>query len=874
MHCEMNDMHWIYLQDATDLSQLGGKARALATLARARVSIPAWFVLSPLALDFSLTEVQRQALAVAQDSCAAQTILAGAQFHPEIAAALSEAVCRLCGDGARMAVRSSAIDEDGAQHSFAGQLSSFLDVAAGDIAARVLDVWRSAFSARVYAYRREHSLSLPPPAPAVLIQRMVSADVAGVAFSADPVSGQRTIAVVSAVRGLGEALVSGEQDADSYYVAQSGDIVQRNLVAVEQPVLADGQVQAVAQLVRQVAQWFGRPQDIEWAIENGRLYLLQSRPITSLAQVADPDGVYQLWDNSNIVESYGGITTPLTYSFVRRAYEAVYQEFCRLMGVPQSIISANQPVFACMIGLIRGRIYYNLLNWYRVLAMLPGFKTNRQFMEQMMGVKESLPETIVNDLAQSTWRQRVMDRVYLMRTTGGLVVNYMMLNRRVRRFYARLHQALGAGRPDLTGWRADELVAYYRRLDRHLLLQWDAPLINDFFAMIFFGVLSKLVRQWCGDTLGALQNDLLAGEGGMISAEPAMRLQEMARVAAKKPLFAAALRTGAREAIERLLPEQPDFTRRYHDYLERFGDRCRDELKLESATLHDDPLPLLRAIGQLADHQASRPALGAANLAAMGGDKASGIRAQAEQRVHEALANFPLRRRIFWWVLRQARARVRDRENLRFTRTQVFGRARQIFVELGRRLYGAGALADAHDVFYLNMDEIFGFVEGATTFTDLSALAALRKAEFVGYQALPAPAERFATYGAVHEGNTFQDASAMQVLGSGDNERQGTGCCPGVVRGRVCVVLDPLSAALAPGDILVAERTDPSWILIMPAAAGLLMARGSLLSHTAIVARELGIPAIVGLTGVTQWLHDGDEIEFDGGTGVVRKMTG
>jgi pyruvate,water dikinase len=416
------------------------------------------------------------------------------------------------------------------------------------------------------------------------------------------------------------------------------------------------------------------------------------------------------------------------------------------------------------------------------------------------------------------------------------------------------------------------LVAYYRRLDRQLLLQWDAPLINDFFAMLFFGLLRKLVSQWCGDTQGALQNDLLTGEGGMISIEPALCVQEMARIAAKEPAFAAALRTDALEAIMRLLPEHPDFAQRYHDYLERFGDRCRDELKLESPTLYDDPLPLFRAIGQLAHPEATPRPLLAAELETGESNPANSVRWQAEQRVRETLANFPLRRSIFWWVLRQTRARVLDRENLRFARTQVFGRARQIFVELGRRLYSAGALVEVRDVFYLNLDEIFGFVEGTATSTDLHALATLRKSEFACYQALPPPAERFATYGAVHEGNTFQGASAGQALSRNGVERQGTGCCPGVVRGRVRVVTDPMSVVLSPGDILVAERTDPSWILIMPAAAGLLIARGSLLSHTAIVARELGIPAIVGLAGVTQWLHEGDEVEFDGGSGVVRKL--
>jgi pyruvate,water dikinase len=236
------------------------------------------------------------------------------------------------------------------------------------------------------------------------------------------------------------------------------------------------------------------------------------------------------------------------------------------------------------------------------------------------------------------------------------------------------------------------------------------------------------------------------------------------------------------------------------------------------------------------------------------------------------LANQPLRRWIFRWVLRHARNRVRDRENLRFERTRVFGRARQIFVELGRRLYAVDELNEPHAVFYLTVDEILGFVDGTTTCTDLRGLAGVRKAEYDRFGQLPPPAERFVTHGIVHQGNLFQPAQAQMIAVPQGDELRGIGCCPGVVRGTARLVTNPLTVQLAPGDILVAERTDPSWIMIMPAAAGLLVERGSLLSHAAIVSRELGIPSIVSLAGVTRWLKDGDQVELDGGTGIVKRL--
>ncbi|MFI0460352.1 MAG: PEP/pyruvate-binding domain-containing protein, partial [Candidatus Thiodiazotropha endolucinida] len=368
-------------------------------------------------------------------------------------------------DGERLAVRSSAVDEDSADHSFAGQLESYLYVPVDQVADRVADVWRSGFSERVLTYRIEAGLPALPPASAVLIQRMVASDHAGVAFSADPVNGRRDVALISAVHGLGTTLVSGDADADTWRVDGLETIVDRQIAEKRiahrfdpdapdylreeplpekmtgQPVLTDDEVRRVAELAREASRRFGKPQDIEWAFEKGELYLLQSRPITALNALPDPPGERNLWDNSNIAESYGGITTPLTFSFARRAYESVYREFCRIMRVPASVIQDNDINFRRMLGLIRGRVYYNLLSWYRVLALLPGFTVNRRFMEQMMGVKEGLPEEIAGELSGSA-ADRFRDALRLGASVGGLLLNHFLLPYKIRRFYRRLETAL------------------------------------------------------------------------------------------------------------------------------------------------------------------------------------------------------------------------------------------------------------------------------------------------------------------------------------------------------------------------------------------------------------------------------------------------
>jgi pyruvate,water dikinase len=238
--------------------------------------------------------------------------------------------------------------------------------------------------------------------------------------------------------------------------------------------------------------------------------------------------------------------------------------------------------------------------------------------------------------------------------------------------------------------------------------------------------------------------------------------------------------------------------------------------------------------------------------------------------VAQALRFRPFRRIAFQWVLGHAARRVRDRENLRLERTRLFGRVRRIFLELGRRLHALHELDDPRDVFSLEIDEVLAFVEGRATCTDLRGLARLRKREFQRYEEGTAPDDRFDTRGIPYHGHEFRHAQATSAE-TGD-ERRGLGCSPGIVRGRVQIVTDPRTADLTSRAVLVAEHTDPGWIMVFPSALALIVERGSLLSHAAIVARELGIPAVVSVPGVTRWLRTGDWVELDGATGVIRRV--
>jgi pyruvate,water dikinase len=875
-------MKWILESPTTaERNLVGGKAAGLAHLQAAGFAVPDWFVLTPAACLASLKPALSARLAQVEDTQEAVALLAGAQLSAEVLAELRECLQRLAPAGTTLAVRSSALDEDNRDHSFAGQLETYLNVPPSEVSAKIVAVWQSAFAARVWTYRQQQGLSARPSLPAVIVQRMIQADAAGVAFSSDPVRGRRGVSIVTAVHGSGDALVSGQATGDTYHVTRTGTILFRDITSEACP-LSDDQVREIARLAREVAAHAGLPQDIEWAMEHGRLHLLQARPITTLRDLADPEGEGRLWDNSNIVESYGGMTTPLTYSFARHAYEGVYRQFCRLMQVPESAIANHADTFGSMIGYIRGRVYYNLTNWYRVLALLPGYKFNRSFMEQMMGVEgrgqktedrgqrsgvrgqeSGISEAIGNHRSAIENRKskigNFLDLLRLVRTVTGLIWNHLTLERQIRAFRQRLDQALLPLSIPLEQMRSDELIQYYRTLERQLLTRWDAPLVNDFFAMIFHGVLRRLCEKWCGNANGALANDLIRQQGGLISAEPAQWLNRLAEEARAYSGLVTALQSGTLNQIERHLKAAPEVATGVRAYVEKFGERCAEELKLESQTLRDDPLPLYRSIGALAaasqqERAQSTPAP----------PKPDDLMAQTE------LGDRPNRALIFRWVLRNARDRVRDRENLRFERTRLFGRIRRLFTELGRRFYADGNLNDPGEIFFLEIDEALGACEGTATCVDLQALATLRRQQFERWKTEPPPANRFESRGAVHQG--VVGATTMSAAPTSQSTRVGQGCCTGIVRGKARCVTDPRQAGLRAGEILVAERTDPGWVLLFPSAAGLLVERGSLLSHSAIVARELGLPAVIGVPGLMTWLQTGDEVELNGSTGEVRRL--
>jgi phosphohistidine swiveling domain-containing protein len=854
---------------AADPAVVGGKAANLARLSRIGQRVPPFFVVTTAAMrtgggrDRSSSDVQNQI----------------ERAHREMFA-----------DDPRVAVRSSAIGEDASGESFAGIHESFLHVkGTRAVWEAVQRVWESAFTERALSYRASRNLPTDNIEIAVVVQRMIDARVSGVVFTADPTTGDVHRVVISSLFGLGEGLVSGGLDADLFTIDKRTAAVERTIAAKqerfvldsahgqgvkrevlpeslgEQPSLTDDEVRAIARESRRIEEVYGTPQDIEFAIDDaGVLWMLQTRPITTVVEYGPAGGNGLLWDNSNIIESFSGVTSPMTFSVIRRAYATVYRCFSQVMGIAPDVIQRSEPLYQNMLGLIRGRVYYNLRSWYLLLRLFPGFQYNRQFMESMMGVKESYePE---REPPPSAARRYFVELPALLRLLFRSLWNFARIRTLVSRFEALFehHYHRWAAKP-FVEMRAHELMAVYGEMERDILEQWRAPIINDLFVMVNYGVLKKLCESWCGDTTGSLQNDLICGEGGIRSTEPTFRLMELAADVRSQPELARAFATTPIEDIGHVLRNDArftSFTAAFGRYLDEYGFRCMNELKLEEPTLRDRPEFAYQVIrNYVASPSGADP--GAITF------REARIRAGAEEKAR-ALLRSPFKRAVFSRVLRNARLGVKNRENMRFARTRIFGLVRELVRALGARLVEAGALERADDAFYLTLEEIFDFVKGTAVTARLRELVALRRAEFDAYRAEEPPDDRFETFGIVYTRNRFRGRPVAAA--SADGALRGIPCSPGKVTNTVKVILSPTDDAQLSGEILVAGRTDPGWVPLYPSVSGLLIERGSILSHSAIVAREMGIPTIVGIPGLTTLLKTGQRVMMDGSTGVIELL--
>ncbi len=791
-------------------AQAGGKGASLLRLERAGFPVPPFVLITPN--DFEADgRVKSAVLGAVKDAFAPNALLA---------------------------VRSSASLEDSADHSFAGQFLTRLAVPVRNLERAIHDVRQSSANERVRAYKQARQIDAPHQM-SVVVQRMVPATASGVAFGLNPLTGNRAEIVINAVRGLGEALVSGSVNADEYVI--SGATIHKKIWGNE-AVLTDAQIQTVVDSSRALCQTFGRPQDSEFAFENDTFWLLQARPVTT-ALKRDPI----IWDNSNIVESYPGLTLPLTFSFIQKMYAAVYRQFSGIMGVASATIRRNGPIYGNMLGLLNGRVYYNLNSWFGALAQLPGYALNADFMERMMGVKEKFPLPIPTEKKNRLRAYADLGRAVI------FILKNVVTARRQRRAFIRFFDAVYApyDAQDFTKKSLIDILSDYRTFEHLMVSGWQAPLVNDFFAMTYFGLLQKMTNQLAP----GLHNELVASSHDIITTQPTKLLPALAQRIAENDVLRQCFLTDTPERALKAL-HQPAHTavrELFDQYIRTWGDRSLAELKLETVTYRQRPQLLVEVLQAYV-----RQELFSANESTEGDQN----RHRAEAQIAQKLRGKPVKKWLFGHVLNQARYFISNRENLRYYRTKGFGMVRRMLLAVGERLAQAGRIDGATDVFYLKLDELLS--EPDARFAER---VAERKKEYTLYEQLPLP-QRVTTHG-MPDGLILQPVLPA-VTNSLTTNFSGLACSPGVVRATVRLVTHPAQIQTLNGCILATYSTDPGWVVLFPSAAGILTERGSLLSHAAIVSREMGLPCIVGVAGLMDGVKDGDEILMDGSTGQLK----
>ncbi|GAA3933236.1 PEP/pyruvate-binding domain-containing protein [Hymenobacter algoricola] len=835
---------------------IGGKARGLYRLRAAGQPVPDFLVIPAETFETAPAaaagEARRGQLAAtvlsAADQAAILAVLATWDFPAR-----------------PVVVRSSVADEDGQQAAFPGMMDSFMNLTTlPAVWAAVADCAASAYSARAVAYRQQKGLT-PVARPAVIIQRQVRPRSSGVLFSTFPEYPQEL--AVHAVWGFGEGLVGGRLEPDEFYFAKASGQLHRHKIAAkpeqllaaagpglavapvpaaeqQQPCLTPAQLTTLFALGSTLETAFGGPQDVEFVADAaGQVWVVQARPITQpIAEVV-------VYDNSNIQESYCGVTTPLTFSFAQRAYATVYRQTMQALGLPAAAIRAHEPVVTQLLGLVQGRIYYNINNWYRGLQLLPAFRQNKADMERMMGVLEPV-DFVVSRRKTLGEKVRLLPRLAL--NLGRLLWAFRRLPRAVPAFHARFqrHYQRFYELP-LAGLSAADIWREKEQLDAALLQSWTTPIINDFYVMMTNGRLQKHLRQAGVAEPEDFLARYLAGDAQIESTQPVRHLQALATQArAHTPL---------RQLILALPPDvhaqtralAPEFFGGVEEFISRYGDRTMGELKLETRTMRTEPAIF---------YQYLRNYLGEAAPGAARPDT-PGLHAAAGQELARLLqtCSWRLRRRVNRGLPALQRA-IQYRESLRLERTRLFGMYRAAYLALGEKLAATRRLPAARDIFLLTEAEIARLL---TPGSDLDGpeLVRQRRQEFAHYATLDVPARLTVP---------APPLAAEAVAAPADGVLRGTGCFPGVVSGEVVVITDPGGDFQVTGKIICALRTDPGWAALFPTCRGVIIEKGSALSHSVILLRELGIPTIVNVPAVTRHLRSGQQIILNAATGEIR----
>ena len=767
----------------------------------------------------------------------------------------------------RLAIRSNANIEDGTNSSFAGVFASEIGVLPAQYARALKNCWASFYSPRATDYMQQNQKEAAGLVSGLVIQECVEQpDFSGVAFSR-VVTQRGTLdqAHIELIRGYGEDLVSGVADPITYTLDRRKHLWTETgsealgLSAKEQYQLTVIR-QELALLMDDLELIYGFAVDIEFSIRNMQVFLLQLRPITRipplsmiLGDMSRPEQI-TVWDHSNIAESYPGHTLPLTFSHLKRSYKAVYRQFAQVMGVTKDNITHHDDVFSNMIGLCYGRVYYNLFNWYRLIYLLPNAERSSGFMEGMMGVQQTLGDDadVIKALFQNVRRPTALQNINAVLKGVYQLATCQRQNRRfVTDVGAKIQSALAS---PFGTYSVNQLIQLYQRFSTNVIESWRAPIVNDTACMLYSGFCKSLLKSAIepGESLDHVFSTLIENRVEVFSSLLIKDLSAIARRLNDRTIggreFVLSSQFDSLMSLKRS-PHQELYTA-VKRFIETFGFRVAEELKLESKDLHIDFSPFIAALRTSINAKAA-PLVTASTAAQH--LKKLGL-------VKRTILNIALR-----WTAQA----IADRERMRYLRTEAFAVAKRIFSAMGEKLAEMRVLTHKDDIHYLTIEELEDFIHGRVVSMTFGTTVQTRRQEYSQFRKLDVPG-RFVTRG---PSGAYLQYPALVLAQSQSFAKEGdvvgTPCSPGLIEGQALVALNFDEAKDVAGQILVAKHTDPAWITLYPACKALIIECGSSLSHAVVVAREMGIPTIVGARGITSRVKSGDVIRINGSSGVI-----
>jgi rifampicin phosphotransferase len=865
----------------------GGKGANLVRLTRAGFPVPPGFILTTAAYDRFTADGLRAWIADATrglqpDAPAALEAASAAiraRFRTQaVPGALIEALVAAYAAMGRppVAVRSSATAEDLPDLSFAGQQDTLLHVMGDEtLCAAVVDCWSSLWTARAMGYRARNGISPEGLSIAVVVQEMVPSEASGVLFTANPLTGKRDEMVIDATLGLGEALVSGQVEPDQYVVGGGGEILGKTLGskalaihgrdgggtvtqaqdAAGRQALPDEAIRALARMGRRVAETFGAPQDVEWASVDGRLSLLQSRPITTLFPLPKgmPAAPLRMMFSFGSVQGMLDPMTPLGRDAISATLFGAGKVFgYRLTMETQTVfLEAGERLWIDFTALVRNRVGRRLL-----LAALPYIDPGASQALQGLIAQRRFP-------LPGPLRPRTALRVLqvLLPAVGRLIRTLLRPDAERERLFRQLETMLAdfearfARAADLS----ERLILIRHMTDRAFgfVLPQFVPRFGA--SMGAFNLLTHLAAALPGpavDTWG-----MVRGVPHNVTTEMDLILWQTAQTIRADPASLAHFRgceAGALAVQYRQGGLPPAAQEAIEKFMQRYGMRGLAEIDMGRPRWREEPLPILHTLRSYLENTDRDRAPDAVYER---GKQA----AEAEiERLVAALRGTRggwIKARLARAAAYRMRALIGLREAPKFALIRIFGIMRRALLADGGRLAADGLLAQPDDMFFLQLRELEALAAGERR--DWAALVQARR-QSIERETRRRQIPRLL----LSDGQAFYEGVGAAEEGDGAT-MVGDPVSPGIVEGVVRVVRDPRTAQLAPGEILVCPGTDPSWTPLFLTAGGLVMEVGGMMTHGSVVAREYGIPAVVGVHEATQRLRTGQRVRVDGGSGQV-----